>query len=140
MASNHLDVHFSPLYPFGFGLSYANLQYSEVMLSSQQMSAHEPLNVSVDISNESDFDTDEIVQLYIRDLVASTTRPIKELKGFRRVHVKAKSKVNVSFEITEDLLGFYGQHNTRITEAGKFYVWIATDSASGEYKEFSLVK
>lgn len=139
MVSNHLDTHFTPLYPFGFGLSYACLSYSDIHLSDEKFSKQEAIEVSVTITNNSQYDTEEIVQLYIRDLVASTTRPVKELKGFKRLPIKANSSITVSFEIMSELLGFYGQENTYITEAGKFHVWIAPHSATSHYKEFELI-
>lgn len=136
MASNHLDIHFTPLYPFGFGLSYAALHYSDIALSRAAFSAQETIEVSLSITNESQYDTEEIVQLYIRDLVASTTRPVKELKGFKRLPIKANSSIKVSFTITAELLGFYGQQHTFITEPGKFRVWIGPHSATTHHQEF----
>ena len=138
-ASNHLDTHFSPLYPFGYGLSYAQFEYSDVQLSSELLQANKSISVSVSIANTSKFDAHEIVQLYIRDLVASTTRPVKELKGFKRVHIKAHSSIKVQFNISPQLLGFYGPQNTFIIENGKFHVWIGPHSAVENYKVFHLV-
>jgi beta-glucosidase len=139
MTANHLDVHFSPLYPFGFGLSYAKFVYSEIRLSEQKFTMKSSITVSVTIANQSEVDGQEIVQLYIRDLVASTTRPIKELKGFKRLLIKAHSSIDVDFEINAELLGFYGPDNTFITEPGRFNVWIAPHSDTTNYQVFELV-
>jgi beta-glucosidase len=139
MVSAHLDTHFTPLFPFGFGLSYASFEYSEVTLSHPEMKINEPLTAMVTITNNSDYSSEEIVQLYIRDKAASTTRPIKELKGFKRVLINAHESVQVSFEIKADLLGFYGQQNTLIIENGEFHVWIGSDSTVSEYASMRLV-
>jgi beta-glucosidase len=139
MTANHLDVHFSPLYPFGFGLSYAKFVYSDIRLSGPTLTMENFITVSVTITNESDIDGQEVVQLYIRDLVASTTRPIKELKGFKRLPIKAQTSIDVDFVINAELLGFYGLNNTFITEPGKFHVWIAPHSDTSSYQIFNLV-
>lgn len=86
--SNYLDVSNDPLYPFGYGLSYTTFQYSDITLSSKQLNADGKLTASVTVTNTGNYDADEIVQLYIRDLVGSITRPVKELKGFERIHLK----------------------------------------------------
>lgn len=86
--SNYLDVSNDPLYPFGYGLSYTTFQYSDITLSSKQLNADGKLTASVTVTNTGNYDADEIVQFYIRDLVGSITRPVKELKGFERIHLK----------------------------------------------------
>jgi beta-glucosidase len=138
MVATHLDTHFSPLYPFGYGLSYANFKYGQVALSANEMQRDDVLSASVTISNTSQIDAEEVVQLYIRDKVASTTRPVKELKGFKRVLIKAKQSVEVSFEINSELLGFYGQQNTFIIENGEFTVWLGANSTVSECASFRL--
>lgn len=104
--SAYLDCPNDPLYPFGYGLSYSSFEYSDISVSSSEMTSA-PITASVTVKNTSDVDGDEIVQLYIRDLVGSITRPVQELKGFRRVHIPAGETVQVDFEITKDMLGFY---------------------------------
>lgn len=140
MTANHLDVHFSPLYPFGFGLSYASFDYSETRLSKKTLNKTSSLTASVTIINHSELDAQEIVQLYIRDAVATTTRPIKELKGFKRVLIKARTSIDVEFEISAELLGFYGAKNCFITEPGQFYVWIAPHSDTANYQVFDFIE
>jgi beta-glucosidase len=139
MAANHLDTHFTPLFPFGFGLSYADLSYGDVELSQQTLSKSSTIEASVTITNNSEYDAQEIVQLYIRDVVASSTRPVKELKGFKRLPIKANSSIRVTFEITSELLGFYGQQNTFVIEAGKFHVWLAPHSATETFNTIELL-
>lgn len=138
MVSTHLDTHFSPQFPFGFGLSYADFEYSSVDLSRNTFKQGESLIASVTISNRSDIDAEEIVQLYIRDKVASTTRPVKELKGFKRVFVNANTSQQVSFEIASKDLGFYGLQNTYEIEKGEFHVWIGANSAVEHFAVFKL--
>lgn len=139
MASTHLDTHFSPLFPFGFGLSYAKIKYGVVQLSHSKINKSESIVASVTISNTSDIDAEEIAQLYIRDRVASTTRPVKELKGFKRVLVKANSSIDVTFELTAKDLGFYGQSNTFEIETGMFNVWIGANSTVEKFASFELL-
>ncbi|MFT4653339.1 MAG: beta-glucosidase [Kangiellaceae bacterium] len=139
MVSAHLDTHFTPLFPFGFGLNYSHFKYSNVTLSQHEMTANEAIIASVTISNNSDRSSEEIVQLYIRDKVASTTRPVKELKGFKRVLIKAHQSVEVSFEVNANLLCFYGPKNTLIIEKGEFHVWIGADSTVSDYACINLV-
>ena len=105
--SNYLDVSNDPLYPFGYGLSYTTFQYSDITLSSKQLNADGKLTASVTVTNTGNYDADEIVQLYIRDLVGSITRPVKELKGFERIHLKKGESKQVTFTITPELLKFY---------------------------------
>ena len=118
--SNYLDVRNDPLYPFGYGLSYTTFDYSDVTLRGQ--------TASVTVKNTGNCDADEIVQLYIRDLAASISRPVKELKGFRRIHLKAGEAQTVSFEITRDLLSFYDIHGRLVFEPGDFEVMIGPNS------------
>ncbi len=138
MAANHLDVHFTPLYPFGFGLSYAEFEYKNLELSCQKITSKAPITVSVEVFNKSDIDADEIVQLYIRDLVGNVTRPIKELKHFKRVSIKAKSSKKVEMTLSAKDLGFYGRDNTFLVESGQFHLWVGADSSSGLFAEFVL--
>lgn len=139
MVATHLDTHFTPLFPFGFGLSYAKFEYSKIQLSSQTIRHKETISASLAITNHSEIDAEEIVQLYIRDKVASTTRPVKELKGFQRVMVKANTVEQVTFEIAVEDLGFYGLHNTYEVENGEFHVWLGANSAVDNYAVFTLI-
>ncbi len=138
--SKYLDVDFTPEYPFGFGLSYTRFEYSNLRLSSSKMRLGEKLTVSAEIANKGDFAAEEIVQLYVRDLVSSVTRPVRELKGFRRVRLKPGQDSVVEFKIGTDDLAYYTDRAQKTTEPGRFQVWISPDSASGLRSEFEVVK
>ena len=140
MAATHLDTHFSPLYPFGFGLSYACFEYHEVGISHSEIKLGSAFEVSLRVENKSDVDADEIVQLYIRDLVGSVTRPVKELKGFKRVTVKANSSVPVTFKMHTDDLAFYDICNQLNAESGDFLLGVGADSSLELNIPFKLVK
>ncbi len=129
--SKYLDVDFTPEYPFGFGLSYTTFDYSNLKLSSNMLSAVGSITVSADIANGGSREGEEVVQLYTRDLVGSVTRPVRELKGFQRVHLKAGERRTVTFALTPGDLAFYNAENRLVTEPGDFQVWIAPDSARG---------
>lgn len=126
--SNYLDVRNEPLYPFGYGLSYTTFQYSDITLSSEQMPADGAITASVTIKNTGNYDADEVVQLYIRDVVGSISRPVKELKGFRRIHLKAGESQVVTFTITPDLLKFYDYNLNYVLEPGDFDIMIGPNS------------
>ena len=135
--SMHLDYGIDPLFPFGFGLSYTEFQYSNIDLSDSVMKNDRSLTVSVNVKNIGNFATGEVVQLYIRDRVGSLTRPIKELKGFRKIHLKPGDAQTVSFEITPRDLEFFNGHEY-VIEPGEFDVWIGPNSAEGLHTEFNL--
>ena len=138
--SKYLDVDFTPEYPFGFGLSYSKGEYSNLRVSSQELVRGGTLTVSVDILNSGHREADEVAQLYVRDLVASVARPVRELKGFRRIHLKPSEKTTVSFTLTEKDLAFYNESMQLAAEPGDFEVWIAPDSASGPKGRFAFVQ
>ena len=125
--SNYLDVRNDPLYPFGYGMSYTTFAYSNLRLSSPTMD-DEPVVVTVTVENTGSRDADEVVQLYIRDLVASVSRPVKELKGFERVHLKVGERRDVQFVVDRDLLGFYGQDLKWTVEPGEFQIMVGPNS------------
>ncbi|MCU0386582.1 MAG: glycoside hydrolase family 3 C-terminal domain-containing protein, partial [Flavihumibacter sp.] len=126
--SNYLDVSNTPLYPFGYGLSYTKFDYSPIALSKASLKGAEKLIARVTVTNSGKFAGEEVVQLYIRDIVASNTRPLKELKGFKKILLQPGESKEVSFEITTDLLKFY-DHNLRYDwEPGEFTVFIGTNS------------
>ena len=135
--SFHLDYGFTPLLPFGYGLSYTTFKYADLRLSSMSMSTTGSINVKATISNAGDMDADEIVQLYIRDRVGSITRPVKELKGYKRISIPLGKSVEVEFRLTaKDLEFFNGKEN--VIEPGEFDVWIGPNSAEGLHGEFTI--
>jgi beta-glucosidase len=136
--SNYLDVSNEPLYPFGYGLSYTTFDYSEVKLSSTTMDAKGELTASVTVTNSGKADGAEVVQLYIRDIVGSITRPVKELKGFEKVSIKAGESKTVDFKITPELLKFYNYDLQYVFEAGEFDVMIGGNSRDVKSTRFIL--
>tara|TARA_R110002126_G_scaffold291587_1_gene453975 strand:+ start:12169 stop:14301 length:2133 start_codon:yes stop_codon:yes gene_type:complete len=138
--SKYLDVENSPLYPFGFGLSYTTFSYSDVELSNDILFLNTSITASVKITNTGNYDGSEIVQLYIRDLFGSITRPIKELKGFKKVFLKKGETKKINFKITEDLLKFYNPENKYISEEGEFKLSISSNSNTFMNKKFTLKK
>lgn len=136
--SNYLDVSNDPLYPFGFGLSYSNFDYSDVKLSSTQIDANGELTASVTVTNKSKVDGAEVVQLYIRDVVGSVTRPVKELKGFEKVFIKAGESKTVNFKITPEMLKFYDYDLNFVFEPGDFDVMIGGNSRDVKNARFTL--
>ncbi|MBR08180.1 MAG: beta-glucosidase BglX [Rickettsiales bacterium] len=126
--SNYLDIPNAPVYPFGYGLSYSNFEYSELKLSKKDLIGDEKLTASIQVSNTSDVDGKEVVQLYIRDLIGSVTRPVKELKGFKKLEIKAGETKSVDFEITTEDLKFYNSELDHVWEAGEFEIMVGTNS------------
>ncbi len=138
--SKYLDVDFTPEYPFGFGLSYTTLEYTNLRLSSPSMSLVGSLTISADIANTGSRDADETVQLYTRQLAASITRPVRELRAFRRVHLRAGGKQTVEFTLKASDLAFYNSEMQLAAEPGDFHVWVAPDSARGLQAAFKLTR
>ena len=136
--SNYLDVSNEPLYPFGYGLSYTTFAYSDIHLSSTEMSADGELTATVTVTNTGSRDGAEVVQLYIRDLVGSVTRPVKELKGFEKIFLKAGESRKVSFSITPELLKFYNYDLQFVCEPGDFDVMICGNSRNVKKARFLL--
>lgn len=136
--SNYLDVDNDPLYPFGYGLSYTTFQYGDIRLNSESMDENGKITASVTITNTGNYDADEIVQLYIRDMVGSVSRPVKELKGFERISLKKGESRTVSFDITAEQLKFYNSELNWVCEPGDFEVMIGGNSRDVKTKVFSL--
>lgn len=137
-SSKYLDIANTPLYPFGYGLSYTNFQLNNISLSSAQIAPTGTLNVSVDVQNTGNREGTEVVQLYIRDLVGSMTRPVKELKGFERVSLRAGEKRTVTFTLKPEHLGFYNAQNKFVVEPGDFKVWVGQNSTDGLEANFTV--
>jgi beta-glucosidase len=133
--SKYLDVSFTPEYPFGYGLSYTQFEYTNLRVSAPGMGLGGTLTVSADVANTGGVEADEIVQLYTRQMAASLARPVRELKGFRRVHLKPGEKQSVEFTLKSGDLAFH-KGAQLVTEPGKFQVWIAPDSAAGAPGQF----
>jgi beta-glucosidase len=136
--SKYLDIANTPLYPFGYGLSYTNFTLSNIRLSSTQIAPNGSLSVSVDVQNTGSREGTEVVQLYIRDLVGSVTRPVKELKGFERVSLNSGEKRTVTFTLKPEHLGFYNAQNKFVVEPGDFKVWVGQSSADGLEGSFTV--
>jgi beta-glucosidase len=126
--SRYLDVPNTPLYAFGYGLSYASFKYDNLRLSSASIAKNQNIRVTIDVENTGKRTADEIVQLYVQDEVASIARPVEELKGFRRITLRPGEKQSVGFTLTTDDLSFYGQSMQKIVEPGEFKVFVGGNS------------
>jgi beta-glucosidase len=126
--SAYVDLPNSPKFAFGYGLSYTTFEYSKIKLSKTQMQANEKIEASVTITNTGNYDGEEVVQLYIRDIVASVVRPVKELKGFQKIFLKKGESRQVKFTISIDDLKFYNNELKYAAEAGEFKVMIGSSS------------
>lgn len=138
--SAYIDLDNDPKYPFGYGLSYTNFKYSGMALSSDKLSGNQTLTVSVDVANTGKFDGEEIVQLYIRDLVGKVVRPVKELRGFQKIFLKKGETKNVVFKITPESLKFYDDNLAYDWEGGDFDVMVGTNSQDVQIKRISWDK
>ncbi|MGM9778582.1 MAG: beta-glucosidase BglX [Prevotella sp.] len=136
--SNYIDVRNDPLYPFGYGLSYTTFEYGKPRLSGTTMNADGTLTLSVNVKNTGKYDADEVVQLYIRDVAASISRPVKELKGFERISLKAGESRDVNFTIDVDMLKFYNSDLQFVAEPGDFEVMVGGNSRDVQSLKFSL--
>ncbi len=136
--SNYLDSPNSPLFPFGYGLSYTTFGYSEVSLNKTTITVNEILEAKVTVANTGNYDGEEVVQLYIRDVVTSITRPVKELKGFQKIFLKAGESKEVSFTLSEEDLKFYNYDLDFVAEPGEFIVFIGGNSEDVKQARFLL--
>jgi beta-glucosidase len=137
--TNYIDERNDPLFPFGFGLSYTTFTYGNLSISSNKMTPSETIKVSVPVTNSGKFDGKEVVQLYIRDVIGSVTRPLKELKGFQKIEIKKGETKTVTFEISIEDLKFYNADLQFVAEPGKFEIFIGTNSDTTNKIEFDLV-
>ena len=136
--SNYIDVLNEPLYPFGYGLSYTTYTYGDVSLNTNSMDANGKIQASVIVTNTGAQDGEEIVQLYLRDIVRSITPPVQELKGFKRVALKAGESKKVTFDIDVDMLKFYDSTLDYVAEPGEFQVMIGGNSKEVKTASFTL--
>lgn len=136
--SFYLDAGDTPLFPFGYGLSYTTFEYSNLKLASDMLTVGGELLVAVDLKNTGRYDGVEVVQLYIQDKIGSVTRPVKELKAFRRVALKAGESTVVSFSLPVSELAFWGYDMTYGVEPGDFRLWVGTSSAEGLSADFTV--
>ncbi|WP_250463741.1 glycoside hydrolase family 3 N-terminal domain-containing protein [Microbulbifer litoralis] len=137
-SSNLLDYGHRPLFPFGYGLTYSKFRYSDLELSTDEIGADDTLRVSATITNTGDVVATEIPQLYVRDLVGSVTRPVRELKGFERIELAAGESRRVTFSLGADQLAFHNAEMQSVAEPGEFRVWIAPNAEAGLEGRFTL--
>ena len=138
--SNYLDVSNDPLYPFGFGLSYTTFNYSNFKLNATILKAGQNLTAYVTVTNTGKVAGAEVVQLYIRDMVGSITRPVKELKDFNKIMLQPGESRVVTFTITEETLKFYNSALKFVAEPGDFKIFVGTNSRDVQTVDFKLVK
>ena len=137
--SRYIDVPWTPLLPFGFGLSYTTFEYSNLKLDSSKVSIPGTLKVSADITNSGKVSGYEVAQLYIQDIVGSVTRPVKELKGFKRIYLKPGETKTVTFDVSTCDLKFYDIDMEYNVEPGDFNIWVGPNSVKGLEGSFELL-
>ncbi|MCS5641218.1 MAG: fibronectin type III-like domain-contianing protein, partial [Candidatus Marinimicrobia bacterium] len=138
--SHYLDAGYKPQFPFGFGLSYTKFSYSNLTLSDSVIRTGDNITISAVIKNRGHAEAEEVVQLYTRDLVASITPPVKELRRFKRIQLKPGESQTVQFTLNTSDLAFYNQEMELVTEPGTFHIWIASDSDNGLRGKFDVKK
>ncbi|GBC83327.1 Beta-glucosidase BoGH3B [bacterium HR10] len=138
--SKYLDEEVTPLFPFGYGLSYTEFRITNLQLSARRLRPTERVTVSVDVENVGPRAGDEVVQLYIRDVAASVTRPVRELKGFQRITLRPGEKRRVTFTLGPEHLGFYNREMRFVVEPGEFRVFVGTSSVGGLEASFEVVQ
>jgi beta-glucosidase len=138
--SKYLDEQTTPLFPFGYGLSYTQFRLSDLRLSRERIRPDESLTVSVIVENVGPRTGDEVVQLYIRDVAASVTRPVRELKGFERITLRPGEKRRITFTLGPDHLGFYDRRMRFVVEPGEFRVFVGTSSVGGLEVRFEVIQ
>jgi beta-glucosidase len=138
MSAFYLDDGFEPLFPFGFGLSYGQFELENLELSQPALSSRERLKIRATIRNTGEHSGFETVQLYVRDVAGSLTRPVRELKAFKRVSLEPCQSELVEFELGAAELSFYRRDGSFGPEPGKFWIWVGTSSEGGLEAEFTL--
>ncbi|MFQ5501858.1 MAG: glycoside hydrolase family 3 N-terminal domain-containing protein [Phycisphaerae bacterium] len=137
--SKYIDIPSTPLYPFGHGLSYTEFRFGNLKVEPKRIGPAGRVRVSVEVENIGAREGDEVAQLYVRDLIGSVTRPVKELKGFRRIRLNPGEKKTVEFTLTHLDLGFYDRNMEFVVEPGVFKVWVGPNSVEGPESEFEVV-
>ena len=138
-SSYYLDSGFGPLFPFGYGLSYTTFEYGDVKLDRNEYTPDQTINVTFTLTNTGKYDAVEVAQLYIRDIAGSIARPIRELKRFNRIALKAGESRTCTFELPVSELAFMGLDKKVKVEPGEFLLWVAGDSVSGEAVRFNVL-
>jgi len=138
--SKYIDVPWTPLIPFGYGLSYTVFEYSNLQIAKTKVVLDEPILIKADVTNTGNRAGQEVVQLYIRDLVGSVTRPVKELKGFKKIFLNPGETKTVTFNLSQDNLKFYNRQMNFVVEPGEFKVWVGPNSAEGLESGFEIVE
>lgn len=136
--SFYLDSGYGPLFPFGYGLSYTTFEYNNIAIDKQTYDKSDTIHIAFDLTNAGKVDATEVVQIYVRDLVGSVVRPVKELKGFMRVSLKAGETRRCEYDIPVSDLAYWNYDMEYVVEAGRFELWVAGDSASGEALGFEV--
>ena len=138
--SAYIDLDNDPKFPFGYGLSYTDFKYSDMNVSAASLKGNQTLNISVNVANTGNYDGEEVVQLYIRDLVGKVVRPVKELKGFKKVFIRKGESTTVNFTLTPENLKFYDDELNYDWEAGEFDIMVGTDSQHVQTKRINWIK
>lgn len=138
MTAFHMDVHYTPLFPFGHGLSYAKFVYSDLQIEPNAPTMDDAISISVSLQNNGEVTADEVAQLYVRDLVGNVTRPVRELKTWQRMQLEPGESRRVHFKLSIDDLSFCGRELRRIVEPGEFHVWVGGSSTASLHGEFRL--
>ncbi|MFS4428541.1 beta-glucosidase BglX [Chryseobacterium sp. S90] len=138
--SAYIDLDNDPKYPFGYGLSYTDFKYSDMVLSSTSLTGNQSLNIGVTVSNTGKYDGEEVVQLYIRDLFGKVVRPVKELKGFQKIFIKKGENKKVEFKLTPEDLKFFDDNLNFDWEGGEFDIMIGTNSQNVQTKRINWTK
>ena len=136
--SYYLDTGYGPLFPFGYGLSYTTFEYANVSLDKYELNQSDYIHIDFDLTNTGDYEATEVVQIYVRDLVGSVVRPVKELKGFMRVTLKPGETKHLMYDLPVSDLAFWNRDMEYVVEPGEFQLWVAGDSASGEPLSFEV--
>lgn len=137
-ATNYTDIDGSAVFPFGYGLTYTTFEYGPLSLNTDKLQADGKLEARVTVTNTGSRSGDEIVQMYIRDMAASIARPVKELKGFQRIHLESGEQKTVTFEVDKELLKYYNADLRHIAEPGEFTLMVGPNSEDLQSQKFVL--